>query len=363
MPSFRTWVEINRSALRYNLNVVESLASGAGIIAVLKANAYGHGLEEIAKSISSKVSLFAVASLKEALQLRAVEKNLPILLLSAALPSEYQAISDHNFIPTISSLKEARLFSKISKKNHPIHFKIDTGMGRLGASPLEAEKILTLIIKLPLVVHSISTHLPSADSEKSFTRTQLAAFKKLLPNLQKLAPNASVHILNSAGLLHFSSNTHDLVRVGLILYGVSPIPSLQKLLRPVLTWKATVSHISNVPCGSSISYGRTYRAPRDLTVAVLPVGYADGYPRQLSGQGAYVLINGKPCPVLGIVTMDQIMIDISDAGKVRIGSEAILLGKQKKLEITASDLAAKAGTISWHLFTGITERVHYVYYD
>lgn len=362
MPSFRTWVDINLSALRYNLRFIRRLAGNADIIAVLKANAYGHGLEEISTTLSSQVAFFAVACLEEALRIRRVEKKTPILLLSAALPSEYKAIVEHHFIPTISSLTEARRFAKIAKKNYPIHFKIDTGMGRLGSWYHEAEETLQKITYLSLDIQSISTHLPSADSEKKFTRHQLATFKKIIPSLRKLAPKASVHTLNSAGLLHFSKDAHDLVRVGLILYGISPIPSYQKLLRPVMTWKAKVSHINKIQKGNSISYGRTFRAPRDLTVAVLPVGYADGYPRQLSHQNAYVLINGKCCPVLGIVTMDQIIVDISNAGKVRIGSEAVLLGKQKKEEITATSLATKAGTISWHLFTGITARVHYCYH-
>ena len=361
----RTWVEINKSALHHNFCVVKRLASGAGIIAVLKANAYGHGLEEIATALTDGVSYFAVASLEEALRLQRVSKKIPIMLLSSALLSEYAEIAHHGFIPTISSYEEALHFSKTAskRKNLLIHFKVDTGMGRLGAWYPDAEKILTKIKKLPLTIQSISTHLPSADSEKDFTQKQLSTFKKLLPSLRILAPSASVHVLNSAGLLRFSSHHHELVRVGLMLYGISPTRSLQKLLQPVMTWKARVSLVSKIKKGCTISYGRTYKAPHDLTVAVLPVGYADGYPRQLSGHGAEVLINGKRCPVLGIVTMDQIMVDVSRAGRVRAGSEAVLLGKQKKAEITATNLAEKAGTISWHLFTGITERVHYVYYD
>ncbi|MFI0347459.1 MAG: alanine racemase [Chthoniobacterales bacterium] len=365
MAPFRTWVEINRSALRHNVGEAKRLASKAGIIAVLKANAYGHGLEEIATTLADDVAYFAVASLEEALRLRSVSGKIPIMLLSAALPSEYTEIARHGFIPTISSYEEALLFSKaaVNRENLFIHFKVDTGMGRLGVWYPEAEKILTKIKNLPLTVQSISTHLPSADSEVKFTRAQLALFKNLLHTLRRLAPTASVHALNSAGVLRFSSQQYDLVRVGLMLYGISPLPSFQKMLQPVMTWKATVSRVTKITKGSSISYGRTYKAPHDLTVAILPVGYADGYPRQLSGHGAEVLINGNYCPVLGIVTMDQIVVDVSRAGRVRSGSVATLLGKQKKEEITATSLAKKAGTISWHLFTGITERVHYVYCD
>jgi alanine racemase len=146
-----------------------------------------------------------------------------------------------------------------------------------------------------------------------------------------------------------------------MLYGVSPLPSFQKLLQPVLTWKARVALIRKISKGQSISYGKTYIAPRDLRVAIIPVGYADGYPWQLSHQGASLLINGCRCPLLGRVTMDQVVVDISEAGEVAVGSEVVLLGEQRGEQISVSQLASKAGTIPWHLFTGITTRVHRLY--
>ena len=364
--SFRTWVDIDCAALRHNIDVVKSLAPHAGIIAVIKANAYGHGICGVASAISDMVSYFAVTSLNEAITLQQTVSTVPIMLLSAALPFEYPAIAEHGFIPTLSSFEEAAAFAKVAPQRAPVHVKIDTGMGRLGISYYDAEKTVAQIAHLPLTIQSISTHLSSADSNVRTTHAQLASFKKLIPLLRRYAPEARMHVLNSAGLLRSSGEAHELIRVGLMLYGISPIAAAVEcegrfLLQPVMTWKAQVSLIKSVPKGSCMSYGGTYKAPRNLRLAILSLGYADGYPRQLSNQGAYVLINGCRCSLLGRVTMDQLIVDISRAGNVSIGSEAVLLGKQGDAEITASWLAAKAGTISWHLFTGISERVQRCY--
>jgi alanine racemase len=359
-------VEIDHAALQANLKTVQKLAGKAAIMAVVKANGYGHGLGEVASTLSQGVAVFAVATLGEALQLRETEKSKPILLLSASLPLEYAEIAAQGFIPTISSLREAELFAKaatqVRKKNAPpalIHFKINTGMGRLGILPAQAYETLKNILQLPLALHSISTHLPSADSDSDFTKDQLKRFQATVEELRPLAPNVPVHVLNSAGTILHPANSYNLVRVGLLLYGVSPLPKMQKLLKPVLSWKAAVTLIQEIPKGEGISYGGTFIAPRTLKVAVLPAGYADGYPRQLSGKGAAVLINGKRCPVLGRVTMDQIIVDISRAGAVEIGDEAVLVGTQGNKEITATEIATLADTIPWHLFCGITARVVY----
>ena len=330
-------------------------------MAVVKANGYGHGLNEVARTFSKGVEVFAVASLGEALQLRTTEKAKPILLLSAALPQEYREIGRHGFIPTISSLEEARTFAKAAPRRAAIHFKIDTGMGRLGSLPQDAAAILAEVGKLDLELHSISTHLPSADSDRNSTIAQLKRFEKLLGCLRKLAPGVPVHVLNSAATMLFGNHAQDLVRVGLALYGVSPIARFQKLLRPALTCKSAVTFIHDIPKGHGISYGSTFRAPKNLRVAVLPVGYADGYPRHLSGNGSAVLIRGKKCPVLGRVTMDQIMVDVTANKGVKPGDEAVLVGSQGKHEITATQVAVQAETIPWHLFCGITARVAYQY--
>ena len=358
---YRTWVEIDRTAFLHNLRVVKKQAPNATIIAVVKADAYGHGIQEVATAIGKEVNYFAVASLEEALIIEAIDRTHPIMLLSAALPSEYPAIAEHGFIPTISSYEEARRFAKVAPAGALIHFKINTGMGRLGAFYETAEKTLKKICRLSLTIQSISTHLPSADTDPHYTRQQIRLFRKTVTPLLVLAPHAEIHFLNSAGLLRFPQEAHETVRLGLLLYGISPMPHLQKLLRPAMTWKATICLVHKLPKGSTVSYGRTYCAPRDIRVAILPLGYGDGYPRQVSGNGAFVLIKGKRAPVLGRVTMDQIVVDVTSITNVKVGDEAVLIGKQGKHEIRATELAAKANTISWHLFTGISNRVHRCY--
>jgi alanine racemase len=357
----RTWVEVDHAALRQNLKAVRKMAGNAGIMAVVKANGYGHGLNEVAATLGPGIKVFAVASLGEAIQLRGTEKKKPILLLSAALPAEYAEIGRHGFIPTISSVHEAALYARRAPSGAPIHFKIDTGMGRLGAHPEQAFAILRQIRNLPLTLHSISTHLHSADSHVKATKQQLKQFEELLSYLREFEPKVPVHVLNSAGTMLLPAHAQNLVRVGLALYGVSPIPKFQKLLKPALSWKASVTFLNDLPKGHGISYGSTYVTPRAMRVAVLPVGYADGYPRHLSSKGTFVLIKGKRCPLLGRVTMDQIMVDVSAIKGIKIGDEAVLVGKQGKEEITATEVAQKADTIPWHLFCGITGRVAYKY--
>ena len=357
----RTWVEVDHSALRHNLKAVQKMAGKAGIMAVVKANGYGHGLNEVSSTLSPGVEVFAVASLGEGIQLRRTEKRKPILLLSAALPSEYRDIGRQGFIPTISTIKEAEFYAQTAPVGAPIHFKIDTGMGRLGAQPEQTFAILRKLRKLPLTLHSISTHLASADSNETATQGQLKCFEELLSYLREFETKVPIHILNSAGTMLFPTHAHDLVRVGLALYGISPVQKFQKLLKPALSWKASVTFLNELPKGHGISYGSTYTTPRAMRVAVLPVGYADGYPRHLSGKSASILIKGKRCPLLGRVTMDQIMVDVSAIKGIKVGDEAVLVGKQGKDEITATEVAKKADTIPWHLFCGITGRVAYIY--
>jgi len=357
---FRTWVEISSAALLHNLRIAKQCVPKAKIIAVVKANAYGHGIEEVVSTIKNDVFAWAVASLEEALRLREAETKLPVFLLSAALPEEYSMIAQQGFIPTISSYEEACLFAKNAPLHAPINFKINIGMGRLGFWHEAAEQTLKKILALPVSIQSISTHLPSGDSDIATTRGQLHLFKKILPSLRACAPHAMVHVLNSAGILRYKTDAYDAVRMGLMLYGVSPFSAQQKLLHSVMTWKTRIALITKIPKGATVSYGGTYQAKRNLSVAILPVGYADGYPRQLSGQHAKVLIQGKMLPILGRVTMDQIMVDVSGITHVKIGDEVVLCGKQGSQEITATTLATKAETISWHFFTGITERVHRV---
>jgi alanine racemase len=353
---YRTWAEIDLSAIRHNLGAVrERIGPAAGILAVVKANAYGHGMRKVAEALAKDVAFFGVANLEEACGLEGLERD--VLLLSPSLPSERREVVARGFIPTVSSAAEAREFA-----GGRVNFKIDTGMGRIGCWQDQALKDLATIANTPeVVLHSISTHLPSADEDIDFTVGQLENFAALSIELRRLAPGARIHALNSAGILEFPGHAHDLVRPGLMLYGSAYPSHHQDLLRPALTWKARVLLVRDLGPGRSVSYGRTFVTQRPSRVASLAVGYADGFPRQASNQSAHVLIGGRRCPVLGRVTMDQILVDVTEVEGAHPGAEAVLIGRQGMEEIQARELADQAGTISWHIFTGLGPRVKRVY--
>jgi len=360
-PELRSWAEIDLSAVRHNLGVVRNkIGSKPGILAVVKANAYGHGTVPIVRALAGSVSVFGVASLPEALEIAQAGVAGDIMLLSPCLPAERKLAVDSGFIVTVSSPSEVRDYTRHGPVR--LNFKVDSGMGRVGVWQADAPDALAQIPSIPNArLHSISTHLPSSDEDLDFTAEQLRAFDELTDRLRKHAPGALIHSLNSAGIHSFPSHAKDLVRAGLVLYGSSPLPDFEATLAPVLSWKARVTLVREIPAGTGISYGRTFLTRRATKTAIVPVGYADGLPRRLSGNGGSVLLGGVKCPILGRVTMDQIVVDVSDAETVREGDEAVLIGRQGNEQITAGALAAQAGTIAWEIFTGIQERVVRIY--
>ena len=351
-PDFRTWAEIDLSAIRHNLGVVrKKIGPRPGILAVVKSNAYGHGMAETAGAIADQVELFGVANIEEARGLAGLGRD--IMLLSPSLPAERREALERRCIATVSSAPEAAEFA-----GGRINFKVDTGMGRIGCWQDQAVEELRAMVNLKNVeLHSISTHLPSADEDKEYTLAQLERFKRLVKKFRLLAPAAKIHVLNSAGILYFSDHAYDLVRPGLMLYGSACPAELQPSLRPALTWKTRVLLVREADRGRSVSYGRTFTTTGPTRIASLAVGYADGFPRQASGAGADVLIGGHRCPVLGCVTMDQILADVTAVPATKTGDEAVLIGRQDPEEILAAELAAKAGTIAWDIFTGLRGRV------
>jgi alanine racemase len=358
----RCWVEIDTAALRDNIETLRGfLLPGVRIAPVIKADGYGHGLEAIAQRIANTVELLGVANLAEARRIRATGVDLPVMILGPALPEERPAIADHRFIPTVSTAEEAAGYAEATKEPPlPIHFVIDTGMGRIGLWEEEAIAELRLIQAMKnLHVESISTHLPVADEDPIYTLHQL---ERARAQIEKLSPKSTT-VLNSAGIMQFGSFARpgDIVRAGLALYGISPLAKFQARFRPAMSWKTRVILVRGVGAGRSISYGRTFITQRVTRIATLAAGYGDGYQRHLSGRNAEVIIRGKRCPLLGRVTMDQIMVDVSHLQAVNVGEEAILVGAQGEETILASELAAKAGTITWDIFTGITKRVERVY--
>jgi alanine racemase len=374
--NLRCWAEIDLSALRHNAAVASRLAGpGAGVMAIVKANAYGHGLAEAVCALRGVVAMFGVANVHEAEAVNAAlaadsapEAERPgIFVLGPALPGERPAIVAGGFVPAISSLREAAAYSALSYLSHgrpvSVHLAIDTGMGRMGIAEENIRDTIQEILRMPdLAIAGIATHLPVADEDEQFTRGQLARFQGLLAGIREMCVDASfIHSLNSAGLFRFPHYAGTLVRAGLMLYGSSPLPEHQAELRPALALKTRITLIRDLPAGHGVSYGRTFITPRPMRVATLAIGYADGCNRHLSNQGADVLIHGARCPLLGRVTMDQIMVDVSHVAEAAIGDEAILIGSSGAQEILAAELAAKAGTIAWEIFTSIGPRVQRLY--
>jgi alanine racemase len=357
----RCWAEIDRSALRHNLGVVRGKIGAADILAVVKANAYGHGLVGVAEAVANEVQLFGVANLEEALALRTAGLAHPIIVLGPALPGEQGTIVQHEFIPTISTVQEARAFAGLGTLS--VNFKVDTGMGRMGVPEPQWLAAFQAVSALPnLRIHSVSTHMPVSNEDAAYTRDQLVRFRNLVQQFRAEQPgDFKAHVLQSAGTLAFNETPHEIVRAGVMLYGISPLAEFQKLLRPVMTWKTRIALIRDMPAGHSISYGRTFITPREMKVATLSAGYADGYPRHLSNRDAAVLVRGKRCPLLGRVTMDLMVIDVSAIGDAVVGDEVVLMGRQGDEEISAEELAERAGTITWEIITRIGSRVRRVY--
>ncbi len=361
----RCWAEIDQEALRHNATVVkQKLGSGVELLAVVKANGYGHGMVGVARALAQDAQFFGVANLEEATTLRR-EVSHPIIILGPALPAERPPLAEGGFIPSISTLEEAQAFDRAGAGHSPvaINFVIDTGMGRMGVPQAEAIALFQKVVTLPNIkIHSLSTHLPVSNEDPDFTRAELVQFADLVKKLRAEFPgDYKVHALPSAGVLAFADPPFDIVRAGLMLYGISPFPEFQKLLRPVLTWKTRISLIRDMPAGHGISYGRTFITPRQMRVATLSAGYADGYPRHLSNREAAVLVRGRRCPLLGRVTMDLMMIDVSQIGDAEVGDEVVLLGRQGDEEVSATEVAERANTISWEIVTRIGSRVRRVY--
>jgi alanine racemase len=363
---YRSWAEIDRTALVHNIGVLRArLPAQTSIMGVVKANAYGHGVALVADAIAGAVQSFGVANLEEAIELRGLLPLAPILILGPSLPEERPGVLELGLMPSISDLAEAQAYSALAVRLGvvaPVHLVIDTGMGRIGTWEEEAPAFVRQAQRLPgLQIAGVASHLPVADEDETYTREQLARFWDIVGGLRANGlPDCAAHVENSAGGLGFPESAGDLVRAGLMLYGSSPLPADQPLLRQAMTWKTRITLVREVGPGRGISYGRTFITTRPMRVATLAVGYADGFRRHLTARGAEVLIRGRRCALLGRVTMDQIMVDVSELPAVEAGEEVVLLGCQGEEQILAAEMAEKAGTIAWDIFTGLGRRVHRV---
>ena len=359
--SWRIRAEVDHGALRHNAAAMRKLVGDqTGLIAVVKADGYGHGGPEVAQTLAPFAEQFGVATVGEARAVRAAVLDKDILILSPCLPDERRVVVDEGFIPVVSSTAEAKAYARLVQgKPARIHLCVDTGMGRIGVWQDDALKTAQEIAAIEgLDIESVSTHLPVADSDPAFTAEELRAWETLIGQLRAILPTAKFHALNSAGSLQRPEHAADRVRPGLALYGISPLPDFQQLLRPAMTLKTRITLVRDVGPGRGISYGRDFITAQPMRIATLAMGYADGYPRQTSNQGAQVLIRGKRCPILGRITMDQFMVDVTDLPRdVAPGEEVVLFGKQGDGEITVGEVAGWAGTITWDVLTRLGKRV------
>ena len=360
-----TVAEIDLKALAFNLEGVRKrVGGGVSVMGVVKANAYGHGIVEVAKFLEDrKIDCFGVANPEEGVVLREAGITAPIHVFT--LPSRLQAslFGSYDLEPTVCSQHEATLLNTHAQrvgKTIPVHLKIDTGMNRIGVEPKELKKVLKALARLRrLEIKGVYTHFATADSrDKSFSRQQLTEFHVALDVLQKEGVSVEViHCAGSAGILDLPESYFSMVRPGIMLYGYYPsCESTESVpLKPVLSLKSRVSLVKWVEPGESVSYGRKYIAKRKTKIASLPLGYADGYMRSLTGRST-VLIGNKRFPTAGTICMDQLMVDVGSAD-VRVGDEAVLIGRQHRERISAWDLAATLGTIPYEICTNISSRV------
>lgn len=327
-------------------------------MAVVKAGAYGHGLEEIAKALApQEIVFFGVANVGEARRIRNAGVDTRIYLLGATWSEEREEIVARDWTPCISSIEEAEQFNRLAAgrgKRLNVHLAVDTGMGRGGfVADNLPEKLKELERMGNLEIEGIGSHLPSADEDRDFTLRQFEEFHAIVRSLGGSDRFKWIHLSNSAGLLGFTRGVCNLSRPGLMLYGVSPLPGFQQKLSTVMTLKSRVTLVRTLPAGHGVSYGRQFVTTRATRVATVGIGYGDGYPRHVSGNGADVWIRGRRLPILGRITMDQIMVDVTGSEDVMEGDEVEIFGPH----IPVDEIAAKAGTIVWEIFTGITPRV------
>ncbi|MDI6730959.1 MAG: alanine racemase [Candidatus Margulisbacteria bacterium] len=360
-----TYAEIDLAAVKSNINEIRRLlAPNVRFMAVVKANAYGHGAVAVARAaVEAGADYLAVANLREALELREAGIISPVLILTESPTSVMDEIIQYDLTQTLYSFNEAKALSDEAQKRRKtaaVHVKVDTGMARVGVSPSEAVAFITKIASLPaLKIEGVFTHFAKAEEpHDTFTAGQFERFQQVVSKVPFIPLK---HAANSAAAL-FHPQTHlDMVRVGLMLFGLYPSGNARRHieLKSVLSFKSRVTHLKKVPTGTPISYGGTWSAPYDTTIATMPVGYADGFSRRLSNRGQ-VIIRGKRFSVVGNVTMDMSMVNVGDA-RIEVGDEVVLIGEQNGQIISADEIAKLEDTISYEVICSIGKRVPRIY--
>jgi alanine racemase len=369
----RCWVEVDLDCLQNNLLWIRHrIGPERKVMTVVKADAYGHGLKQIAGHLMQNgTDCFGVANLEEAHAIRMIGRDWPVLMLGACLPKEIPQAIQWGVQMTVSSQEEILLIEDVAKKmkrHAEVHLKIDTGMGRLGCSPESAVEIVELLEKISKIrLKGVFTHFADVENHHAFTLEQKKRFRKALRAIAKVSPLPEVvHASNSGTLVYDRSIIGNMVRPGLMVYGVIPPGDrkanvgLVRQIQPALSFHSRVGYLKWVNKGVSLSYGRTFTARKKMQIATVTSGYGDGYPLAASNR-ASVLIRGQHCPVVGRVTMDQTLVDVTALNEVNEGDQVTLIGRQLEVVISVPELASKTGTIPWHIITSITYRVPRIY--
>jgi alanine racemase len=369
-PYRPAWAEVDLNSIRHNVGLLTRLVAPAGVMAVVKADGYGHGSVASAyAALEAGATWLGVALVEEGVELRDAGIDMPILLLSQPPVEAARAVVDARLTPVVHSLRFVDALAKAAADagvdSQPVHLKVDTGMHRIGCSPSEALDLAPAIQKhRELHLQGLLTHFAVADEpDNPYTARQVAVFEAVRKELGRMGIRPPlVHAANSAGVLTAPEAHYDLVRCGISIYGIAPAAELDGriALRPSLSLKARVSFVRRLVAGERLSYGLRYELDVPSTVITVPVGYADGVPRRLGQVGGEVLVGARRKPIAGTVTMDQLLVDLGpgpDADEIEVGSEVVLLGRQGDDEITAKEWAERLGTIPYEVCCGIGERV------
>ena len=363
-----TYVKIDLDTIDANIDAIRARV-GTDVMAVIKADAYGHGAIQVARLLQDKCSFFGVSSILEAMELRRAGLYNPILILGHTPVSAFPALVQAEIRPTIYHYEDALALSNAAQregKTAAVHLAVDTGMRRIVFQATDEDSdICDEIAKLPgIFAEGLFSHFATADcADLSRARAQAELFDAFYEKLAARGVQVPIrHMNNSAGLMNFD-NHYEMVRAGIVLYGMYPSdevdPSLLSI-RPALQWLSRVTHVKTLPAGREISYGGTFVTTRETRVATVPVGYADGYCRALSGK-FHVLIRGKKAPILGRVCMDQMMVDVTDIPDVQLNDRVVLVGRSGNEEITVETIAAAAGSFNYEFICGISRRVPRIY--
>jgi len=367
----RIWAEINLDALNNNLNEVRRRADYGKVMLAIKADAYGHGLREVAQEVADRVDFFGVASTDEGITLRLGGIKNPILVLSPVPYREIPSLFEHNLTPSVSETDFARRLSAEATRRGVsigLHIEVDTGMGRTGIDDETAAEFVAAVARLPgLDIDGVFTHFPAADSDLDFTRRQLQRYERVMSQLTRLGISGYLrHTANTAGFLNLPGSRYDLVRPGLMVYGILPesyesgYRTSELKLAPVMSLRSRIVNLRDIAAGRSLSYERSYFTRRDSRIAVITAGYGDGYPYSLKNRGK-AIVRGNRVPIVGNVCMDLTMLDVTDLKDAEIGDIVTLLGSAGGDTITANELAAWAETIPYEITCRVSPRVPRVY--